>query len=387
MAERAEPTAAERLRNNILCSVIALVALGFVMSDSVAAARATDLRLAYAALLKQAVITVLGVGAMLLLARVDYHLLYRWRWHLFFGSMGLLVLVLAPGIGVQVNGARRWIRFMGQSVQPSELAKLALVAVLAGYAVNRQDAIESFFGGFAPAMVAVGLCAGLVLLEPDFGTAALLGAVGTIVLVVAGARVSHVLILGMPAAAGLAFLICKSPNRLGRILAFLDPWAHYDGPGYQLVQSLVGLGSGGFLGVGLGGSMQKLYFLPEPGSDFVLAVLGEEMGLIGTLGVLAFFSLLVIEGVRLSGRAPDLFGSLLAFGITLCIGLQAAINIAVVTASVPTKGIPLPFISAGGTSLFFNMVGVGVLLNIARHAMDAELQGESEPASDPGAST
>jgi cell division protein FtsW len=156
--------------------------------------------------------------------------------------------------------------------------------------------------------------------------------------------------------------------RLRRILAFVDPWAHYDGAGFQVIQSLTALGNGGAMGHGLGGSLQKLYFLPEPGSDFILSIVGEELGLVGTLGVIALFTLFVVEGMRISGRARDAFGSLLAFGITCTIGLQAAINIAVVTASVPTKGIALPFISAGGSSLLFSMAGVGILLNIARQA-------------------
>jgi len=357
-----------RICDNIACSVLALVALGLLMAYSVSAARAPNLAMGYKALFKQGQHIAVSMAALLFFARLDYRLLARWRWHIFLGAVALLALVLAPGVGTMRNGARRWFRLAGFSFQPSEVAKMGLLVALAAYAADRRDDLERFFGGLLPGMALVGITSMLVLVEPDFGTAALLGAVGTVVLVVAGARVCHVLALGLPAIGGLVYLVCQSPMRLERILAFIDPWRYYDGAGYQVIQSLVALGRGGWLGQGLGASVQKLYFLPEAGSDFVLAVVGEEMGALGALGVLAFYALLVVEGMRVSGRAKDTFGSLLAFGIACTIGLQAAINVAVVTASVPTKGIALPFISAGGSSLLFNMAGVGVLFSIARRA-------------------
>jgi len=369
----------ERIRNNALCAAIALVALGLVMAYSVSAARTADVRVGYIALLLQCAYITLGAMALFFFAYLDYHLLDRMRWYIFFGAVIALGLVLVPGIGVSINGARRWYRIFGFSMQPSEIGKMALLVIVAAYAARRGRDIQRFLSGFLPVMVLVGTIAGLVLIEPDFGTAALLGGMGTIVLVVAGARVLHVFISALPGIAALVYLICQSRTRLNRIFAFVDPWAHYDGAGFQVIQSLTALGSGGAMGHGPGASLQKLYFLPEPGSDFILAIVGEELGLIGALGVLALFALFVVEGMRISGRARDTFGSLLAFGITCMIGLQAAINIAVVTASVPTKGIALPFISAGGSSLLFSMAGVGVLLNIARQAEQSESRDARKP--------
>jgi cell division protein FtsW len=383
-ASRREDVSA--ISDNILCAAIALVAMGLVMAYSVSAARVSDLSSGYLALGKHLLHVGLAFALMFLMSRLDYRFLYRHRWPIFFAAMALLALVLVPGVGTVRNGARRWFRVAGFSLQPSEFAKLALLALLAGQAVDRGEQMREFFRGLLPAMLLVGVATGLTLLEPDFGTAALIVAIGTAMLLVAGVRVWHLLLLGSPAVAGLALMVLHSPMRLKRVFAFLDPWAYYDGAGYQVIQSLLALGRGGIFGQGPGGSVQKLYFLPEAHSDFVLAVLGEEIGLVGGIGVLALYAVLTVEGMRLSGRASDLFGSLLAFGVTCAIGLQAAINVAVVTASVPTKGIALPFISSGGSSLLANMVGVGILLSVARHtgadpAADAtegdDMQGEA----------
>ena len=360
-----------RMRNNVICSVLALTALGLIMAFSVSASRAADLRGGYAALARHAMHIGVALAAAVLCALVDYRLLCRYRWVLFAISMSALVLVLVPGVGTMRNGARRWFRVAGFSLQPSELAKLSLVVLLAGYVEAKGDGVRHFARGFLPAMAMIGVTSALVLVEPDFGTAALLGCVGTVVLIVAGARIRHVVVTTAPAFAALVVLICQSPTRLKRVLAFLDPWAYYDGAGYQVIQSLLALGNGGCLGRGLGASLQKLYFLPEAGSDFVLAVVGEEIGLAGCLGVVAAYALFVVEGMRLAGRVRDTFGSMLALGVTCTIGLQAVINVAVVTGSAPTKGIALPFISAGGSSLLFSMAGAGLLVGIARRTARA----------------
>ena len=357
-----------RTRDNLICCVIALTALGVVVGHSVATAHADHLQGAYRVLLKRVIFLGLGVAAMALAATVDYRFWRRRRWPIYAGAILLLVLVLIPGVGVERNHARRWFRVAGFSCQPSEFAKIALVVAVAAFAARRRAELGRFWKGLAPGLALVGLPAALILVEPDFGTATLVAAIGALILLVGGAKLWHMVVLAAPGLAAAVALVAGSPYRRGRILAFLRPWEHYDGPGYQLIHSLLALGSGGLLGLGPGGSQQKLYFLPESSTDFAFAILGEELGLVGALAALGLFVYFVVLGMRVAGNAPDLFGSLLAFGITSVIGLQAAINIAVVTASAPTKGIPLPFISAGGTSLVVTLASVGVLLNVAAQA-------------------
>ncbi len=275
-------------------------------------------------------------------------------------------MVLLPGVGTERNGARRWLRVGPVGFQPSEPAKIALLIAVAALAAARGERMKEFRAGFLPAMGIVGAAVGLILLEPDFGTAALVGAIGMVVALAGGVAPLPVAGVGLLGAAGGGFLIWQSPARLARVFAFLDPWAHREAAGYQVIHSLLSLGSGGLLGRGLGAGHQKLYFLPEADSDFVFAVIGEEFGLLGTLVVIFLFVALVRQGMRISATAPDLFGKLLAFGITTLIALQALIHIAVVTGSMPTKGITLPFVSSGGSSLVVVMAAVGILMNIGR---------------------
>jgi len=289
----------------------------------------------------------------------------------------LLVVVLIPRFGAEINYARRWLRIpigpVHVSFQPSELAKWALIIFLAGVGQRYNDKLRSFFGGFVPACLVVGFVAGLILIE-DFGTAALVVVLSFLMLIIAGVKWLHIL-PPLPFAAGaFAAAILSSPERKQRILAFLHPDKWTDSINYQPSQSLIALGSGGMLGKGLGMGICKYGHLPEDTTDFIFAIIGEELGFVGTASVILLFIAFVWLGVIVVVRCRDPFGQLLASGIVLAIAIQAALNIAVVTVVLPTKGIPLPFVSAGGTSLLLSAAAVGVLMNIAKRS-DAEVMG------------
>ena len=325
---------------------------------------------------RQAVFALAGLAALLLLARTGAGFL-RWRqgrwWQpslwLLVATAALLVLVLVPGIGVERHGARRWLHFgpagYGLGFQPSELAKLAIVVFPAAFLSGHAHLVRRFFAGLLPTAVGIGLCAGLVGVE-DFGTAALLAAVGGLLLLVAGARLVHLLLLALPAAGAFVLLLLAEPYRLERLTAFRSIWQDPQGSGYHAVQSLIGIASGGWFGRGLGGGVQKYGYLPESRSDFIFAVWAEETGVVGCVVVLLLFGVLLYCGTRAALAAPGMFERLLAFGITLMITLQAVMNVAVVTVTVPTKGIALPLISAGGSGTVLYGVALGLLAGIAR---------------------
>lgn len=347
-----------------MCCVATLLALGAVMEFSIIAPKASTLQVGLKYLLKHSLWVVLGMAALFVMRRFDYRRLRKYALPIAVAAGLLLIVVLIPGIGTERNGARRWLRVGSFGFQPSEPAKIALLIAVAALAAAKGERMREFRAGLLPTMGVIGAAVGLVLLEPDFGTAALLGVIGLAVALAGGTPPLPIAGAGMAGAAGVGFLVWQSPARLARVFAFLNPWAHLDGAGYQVVHSLLSLGSGGILGKGLGAGQQKLYYLPEADTDFILAVIGEEFGLIGVLAVILLFVILIREGMRISVGAKDLFGGLLAFGITIMIALQAMIHIAVVTASVPTKGITLPFVSSGGSSLFVALAAVGVLMNI-----------------------
>jgi cell division protein FtsW len=283
--------------------------------------------------------------------------------------LGLCAVVLVPGIGEERNGARRWLSLgpgsLGLGFQPSELAKLAVVVFFAARCAKLGDRIRRFWTGFLPMILILGSLGGLVGKE-DFGTAALLLIVGFCMLLGAGARIWHVVLLSFPAFAGAVYLIIAEPYRVQRVLSFLDPYADPQGKGYHQIQSLITIASGGWWGRGLGAGIQKYGYLPEGRTDFIFAVICEELGIIGGTAVIALFAILVWQGRKAMMNADTEFGRLLALGATMTIGLQAAMNIAVVTVSVPTKGIGLPLVSAGGTGVIFFSVLVGLLVNVAR---------------------
>lgn len=278
----------------------------------------------------------------------------------------LLILVLLPFLGTQVNGARRWLRVAWFSIQPGEIAKLAIVLYLASFLVRKEQDLVTFTRGVLAPMAVVGLFAGLLLLEPDMGTAVVLTLLSFGLLFLGGARLPHLFLLGLILLALAYMLIMQSDYRRRRLLNFLDLWKDSADTGFQLTQSFVALGNGGWFGVGLGEGRQKLFFLPEAHTDFVLALVGEELGFLGTGLLIALFAILIVKGFKIAGQAPDAFGRHLACGITLLVGIQVLINMSVVSGLLPTKGLTLPFVSYGGSSLIVSLVAMGILLSISR---------------------
>lgn len=311
---------------------------------------------------------LIGIGA----AALDYRKLKDWSWLIYAVAIVLLALVFAPHIGIKKNGAFRWLDFRVAGFQPSELAKFALIIVLAHYAEFHRRQMANVGRGLVLPGLLVAPLLGLIIFEPDFGTTILLVLVTASLLVLAGSSWKWVVSSGAAIAVVIGVAIYHNPVRFNRILAFLDPEAHKSGVGYQAWQALVAIGSGGWSGLGLGNGLQKLGFVPENHTDFILSVIGEELGLVATLGIVLAYVVLVICGLFIASHARDRFGFLLGAGISLLIGFQAFINIGVVTSSLPNKGLPLPFISYGGSSLLMMLIGVGILLSIARHAAAPE---------------
>jgi cell division protein FtsW len=350
-------------------TMIVLLSVGIVMVYSASAIMATDrFRDPYFFLKKQLVWALLGAAGLLAVLRVDYRRLERWQWPILGGAAVLLLLVLVPPFAHPINGTRRWLRLGVISFQPAELAKLALVVYLAAYLARKREGLTDFWRGVMPPLAIAGVFALLVLAQPDLGNCLTLIIVTFGLLFLAGVRLHHLLLLLAPALPLLMIAIWIAPYRLRRITTFLDPWADQRGGGFQIIQSWLALGSGGLFGQGIGESKQKLFYLPESHTDFIFAVVGEELGLVGALGILALFAVLIWRGLRVGVRAPDAFGAYLALGITVLIATQTLVNLGVVTGSLPTKGLPLPFISFGGSALLMTMLSTGVLLNISQHA-------------------
>ena len=309
----------------------------------------------------------LALGVILLFAgaNLDYHRLRPLAWPLGVVTVVLMVLVLLPHFGVEVNGARRWLRLGPLQMQPAELAKIAAIIFMALWLERHRDRLSSLEDGVVPFLALLGFTILLVILERDLGTTLIVAGILLAQFLVAGGRKRHVLLLALIMALCVYLFIRMEPYRLHRILAFVDPWSDPLNAGFQAIQSVVALGSGGFAGLGLGHSIQKYQWLPFAHTDFIFAIVGEETGLLGTSAVLALFGLFAYRGYRIALKAPDAFGSLLACGVTTWIALQALINIAAVTVTLPTTGIPLPFISYGGSSLAIALLAVGILINVS----------------------
>ncbi|HEV2904232.1 MAG TPA: putative lipid II flippase FtsW [Pyrinomonadaceae bacterium] len=317
--------------------------------------------------MKQGIWTLIGFGAMFVMMRFDYQLLNR-AWIVYGLLFVTIVLLLAVFAFPAVNGARRWIKLSGFSVQPSELAKLSLAIFVAYFIQRRAGEEQAFWKTFLPCLFVLGIVATLVLKEPDLGTGLMLAIIVFTMCYAGGVRARHILIATVPALLFVGNMLIFTPFRMKRLSAFIDPWADAQGTGYQVVQSLIAVGSGGQNGLGFAQGRQKLLFLPFAHSDFIFAVIGEELGLVGALLVVIVFAVFLWRGMRAALRAPDRFGMLLGIGIVVGIVAQALLNISVVLALLPTKGIPLPFISYGGSSLVPTLAAVGILLNISQYA-------------------
>ncbi len=351
----------------LVTMVLALTGFGAVMVFSAGAAFAAKTYGDWTYFLKrEAAYGAVGLLAFAIGMRLDYSVYRRLTYPLLFLSVVLLAAVLK--LGPSINGAVRWFRFSGFSFQPSELAKFALVLYLAVLLARKAEKVKDFSIGFLPPLVMTGVFLLLLLKQPDLGTAVIIGVTALGLLFVAGTRTSYILLCVLTAAPlGWKLFIAGEPWRMRRFMAFLYPWQYRRDSGYQLYESLISVGSGGTFGQGLGQGHQKLFFLPEAHTDFILAIVGEELGLVGVLSVLLAFAILVWRGLRASSRARDPFGCYLAFGVTLLFGLQALVNMCVVLGMLPTKGLPLPFVSYGGTALVMSLFMAGVLTNISAH--------------------
>jgi cell division protein FtsW len=351
----------------LLATIAVLNVVGVVMVLSASSvASITDYGSPWYFFLRQLLWTVAGIVAFVVAVRIDYR---RWRTlvtPLMIASAALLVVVLVPGVGIYVSGSRRWLGFDAVRFQPSELAKLALLLYAADLVSRRSDEVHDFRRVVKPVVVVLVGYAALVMKEPDLGSTLVLALVVVAVLVAGGARSKHLATLGLLGAGVVVALALAEPYRRTRLLTFLHPFDHAGNAGYQVAQSFIALGSGGLTGVGLGASRAKWNFLPNAHTDFIFAIIGEELGLIGAVAVLALFGAFAVLGIRAAHRAPDRFGALLAAGITTWIVGQAVINVAAVVGLLPVTGIPLPFVSFGGSALVVTMFASGILLNVAR---------------------
>ncbi len=354
--------------STLVAIVLVLLALGVVMLASTSSVKGdTSFHDPHYFVKRQVVWLIVALIAGTLASLIDYHWWQRLAIPLIAVSVLLLLLVFVPHIGMKIGGSRRWLHLGLMNFQPSEIAKFGAVVGLASWMAAIRNDADTLKRGMIQPGLGLGLILGLIFLEPDFGTTLLVAVVGGAILYAGGTRPGYLFVAGLLGMCGFALAVMSDPVRMGRVLAFIMP-DKYPAAAYQLGQSKDAFIMGGPWGVGFGESLQKHFYLPEAHTDFILAIIGEELGLAATSMVAGLFIGILICGLIISHRAPDAFGRLLAFGITLTITLQSAINIGVVTGCLPTKGLPLPFISYGGSSLLMAMVGVGVLINVARHS-------------------
>jgi cell division protein FtsW len=351
---------------------LALVILGIIMIYSASAHLAAKrYHNSFFFAQKQVAFAFFGTLAMIGFRFFPYQNLQKKVYWLLGGALLALMLVLIPGIGSRMGGASRWFRFFGISLQPAEFAKLILVIFLASSMARHQEIMKDLFKGFLFHWGVVGVFIVLVILEPDLGMAITMALITGIMLFVGGVRVRHLLVSIIPVIPLAYLLVWRVPYRRMRVLSYMDPWKDPLGSGFHLKHSFLAFGSGGLTGQGLGGSQQKLFYLPEPHTDFIFSIVGEELGFIGVAIIAALYLVLIIKSLKLAMKVRDLFGTYLVVGITVMIGFQALINMLVVMGLLPTKGLPLPFLSYGGSSLLLNMICIGILMNItAQHQGD-----------------
>jgi cell division protein FtsW len=354
----------------IIISVILLPAIGMLMVYSTSSVYALEkFGDADYFLKRHAIYLSAGFMAMIILMRIDYHDLKKLVYPAYVIGFIMLVLVLVPGLGKQIGGAKRWISLGAGSFQPAEVAKFLFVFYLAYSLMKKRDKMDTFLIGFVSHVLIGGAYIGLILLEPDFGMSVVLLVVLFGMLFIGGVNTRYIAILGFLSILFLIWAVMSHGYRINRVMAFLHPWKDPLGSGYQAVQSFMAFSLGGATGTGLGNSSQKLLFLPEAHTDFIFSIIGEELGLVGVILIIAGFGFLVIRGIRIALRAPDLFGCYLVFGCVMLIALQAGINMAVAVGLFPTKGLTLPFISYGGTSLISSLAAMGIVLSVSRAGM------------------
>lgn len=361
----------------ILCiTVILLLALGIIMVLSASAPSALSITgNSYYYVKKQLLFAIAGIFVMLFLSKVDYRFYKKYYWQIYFISWIILFLVLVPGLGHSVKGATRWIKLGSTQFQPSELTKIGLIIFFAGYLSDHKNELSDFKKGFIKPLCFLIPPIGILFFVQNHLSVSLVICIVTIVIMfIAGCRVKHFAVVGI---VGISIIVGifgfmqvsgagEGSFRLDRISTYFDPWADAQGTGYQTVQSLYAIGSGGMFGAGLGNSKQKYLYIPEPHNDFIFSILAEELGFVGCIIVIALFAVFIWRGILIAMKSSDMYGTLVAVGVTTQVAIQAIINIAVVTATVPTTGMSLPFLSYGGTALLLLLANVGILLNISR---------------------
>ncbi|THF75593.1 stage V sporulation protein E [Cohnella fermenti] len=353
----------------MIVATLGILAIGVVMVYSASAVAAFhDYGDKFYYVKRQLIFAGIGVASMFAMMNIDYSRWRKWALPGLLVCFALLIVVLIPGVGVVRGGARSWLGIGSLGIQPSEFMKLAMILFLARLLSERQHELNSFTRGLLPPLAILGTAFGLIMLQPDLGTGAVMIGASLLVIYVAGARATHLAGLGLIGVAGFVGLIAAAPYRLARITAFLDPWQDPQGAGYQSIQSLYAIGPGGLVGLGLGMSRQKYNYLPEPQTDFIFSILAEELGFIGGSLLIVLFLVLIWRGMRTAITLSDPFGSFLAAGIVGIIGTQVLMNIGVVIGLLPVTGITLPLVSYGGSSLTLLLTALGILLNLSRYS-------------------
>jgi cell division protein FtsW len=357
----------------LFIATLLLVCTSVVMVYSASAVIALDrFQRPYLFLFKQVAVMLIGLSLVWIVMRIDYRC-YRQPTVLYAGLVIAVVSLVAVLFGPRVNGAHRWLGVGPLGVQPSELAKIVVILFTAALLERRMDRIDEVGYSLLPIGIVTGAIVGLILIEPDLGTAVSVLVIAAAMVFAAGVSYRYVVGLFLVSLPAFYFVVMSTEYRRQRVLAFLDPWNDPLGSGFQMIQSMIAVGTGGLFGRGLMGGVQKLFYLPEPHNDFIYAVIAEELGLIGATMVLVCFCVIAWRGLRTALHAPDRFGAFIAIGLTVMIAFQALFNISVVLGIAPTKGIPLPFVSAGGSSLLINLVGMAILLNISQHASSSHV--------------
>ncbi len=350
---------------SILFPVILLAGIGIIMVYSASSAIALENHNnLYFYMKKQAFFCLISIFAMFLTASFPYKLYKNFAYIILFVAIALLVAVLFPSLNIKAGGAARWLTLGGLTFQPAELAKLALIIFLAYSLCKKQEMIKQFSVGFFPHVFVFAIFTCLIIVQPDFGTIIVMGLITWGMMFIAGVKISHLLAPAPIIIALIYFFVVKVEYRLERILTFLNPWNDPYDTGYQIIHSLKAFGSGGVFGKGIGLGMQKMHYLPEPHTDFIFSIIGEELGLIGVLFVLSLYLILLLKGIKIARESKNLFGTVTAAGLTIYLGIHVIINTGVALGALPTKGLTLPFISYGGTSLLVNMAAMGILMNI-----------------------